>query len=55
MAAWIEAASPAPRVLAKRNADALGDRADADVAIIDVPAFVLGFLISAAGEGGHAP
>jgi hypothetical protein len=36
------------------NADPLGDRADANVAIVDVQAFVLGFGISAAGEGGHA-
>ena len=50
----IEAARPAPRVLVRWNADPLRDRADADVAVIDVPAFILGFGIAAAGEGGHA-
>ena len=55
MTARIEAASPAPRVLARRNADPLGDRADADVAVIDVPGFVLNVDILAAGESGHAP
>ena len=54
MAARIEPTSPAPRVLARRNADTLGDRAGADIAIIDVPAFVGGFEIAAAGERGHA-
>ena len=42
MAARIESTSPAPRILSKGDADPLGDRADADIAIIDVPAFVLG-------------
>ena len=55
MAARVEAARPAPRIFADGNADPLGDRAGLDVAIIDVPAFVGGFEISAAGEGGHAP
>jgi hypothetical protein len=36
LAAWVEAARAAPRVLARRNADALGNRAGADVAVIDV-------------------
>jgi hypothetical protein len=55
MAARIEAARPSPRVLARRNADPLGDRADEDVAVIDVPAFVLGLEIAAAGKGGYGP
>jgi hypothetical protein len=37
-----------------RNAGKAGDRADAHVAVIDVPA-VLAFGITAAGEDGHAP
>jgi hypothetical protein len=55
MAAWVEAASPAPWIFLERNADPLGDRAGVDIAIVDVPAFVLGFEVSAAGEGGHGP
>jgi hypothetical protein len=45
---------PAPRILVRRNADALGDRADVDVSVVDVSAFILRFEIAAAGEGGHA-
>ena len=37
-----------------RDADAARDRADADVAAIDVPA-VLALAVSAASEFGHAP
>jgi hypothetical protein len=37
-----------------RNADADRDRADLNVAIVDVPAFLAGMGRSAAGEGGHA-
>jgi hypothetical protein len=51
----IEAARPAPRIFFDWNADPVSDRADADIAVIDVPAFVLGFEIAAAGEGEHAP
>ena len=53
MTARIEATRPAPRVFPRRDADTLGDRADADVAAIDVPTLVLGVEIAAAGEGGH--
>jgi hypothetical protein len=39
-----------------RIADALADRAGADIAIIDMTAFFAGFGKSAAaGEGDHAP
>jgi hypothetical protein len=55
MAARLEAAGPAPRVFSNGNANPLADRADTDVAVIDVPAFVRGFEIAAAGEGGHGP
>jgi hypothetical protein len=53
VATRVKAASPAPRILFWRNADSLGDSAGADVAVKDVPAFVLGFEVSAAGELGH--
>jgi len=36
-----------------RIADALGDRAGVDIAIVDVPAFLSVVCGSAAGEGGH--
>lgn len=52
MAARVEAASPAPRVLSRRNADPLSDRADADIDVIDVPAFVRGFEIAARVRAG---
>ena len=55
MTARIEATRPAPRVFPRRDADTLGDRAGAHVAIVDVPAFVLGVEIAAAGERGHGP
>jgi hypothetical protein len=54
MATWIEAAAPAPRIFVMGDADAEGDRAGVDVAIIDMPAFVA-FGVSAAGESGHVP
>ena len=58
MLAWIqariEAALPFPLVDVVRAARAARDRADVDVAAIDVPA-VLAFRISAAGEHGHDP
>ena len=38
-----------------RNANADRYRADVDVAIIDVPAFLLAVVRSAAGEVGHVP
>jgi hypothetical protein len=44
-----------PRIFLDWNADPLGDRADAHIAVIDLPAFVMGFEISAAGERGHGP
>jgi hypothetical protein len=37
-----------------RNSAADRDRADMDIAKIDVPAFVRGFQIAAGAEGGHA-
>ena len=54
LAARIEAASPAPRIFIVPDAGAVRDRADMDVAVIDVPA-VLAFGIAAASEGGHTP
>jgi hypothetical protein len=54
MATWIEAAAPAPGIFVMGDADAEGDRAGVDVAIIDMPAFVA-FGVSAAGESGHVP
>jgi hypothetical protein len=55
MTAGIETARPAPRIFVMRNSDALGDRAGLHVTIVDVPAFLAGFQIAAAGEFGHAP
>jgi hypothetical protein len=51
--ARIEAAAPLPRVLIMRVAGADRDRADVQVTVVDVPAFV-DFRIAAAGESGHA-
>jgi len=48
-----EAAGPAPLICVGGDTGSLTDRADADVAEEDLPAFVEGFLIAAAGEGGH--
>jgi hypothetical protein len=55
MAAGIEAAIPAPRVLVVRNAHADRDRADLHIAVKNMPAFLGGIRRSAAGELGHAP
>jgi hypothetical protein len=52
-AARIEAAAPFPRRRVPWIAGAHLDRADLNVAVIDQPAFLLGFVIAAAGEGGH--
>lgn len=52
--ARIEAAAPFPLLGIVRVADALNDRADVDIAIVDVPAFLAGIGRSAAGEFGHA-
>jgi len=54
MAARVEAASPFPWVSVKRVADASRDRPDANVTVVDVPAFLAGIGRSAAGESGHA-
>src|SRR5712664_907758 len=50
----IEAATPFPWVGVVRIADAPRDRPDADIAVVDVPAFLAGIGRPAAGEGGHA-
>jgi hypothetical protein len=55
MRAGIEAARPFSGGGIVRVADALGDRARADVAPIDVPAFLRGIRRSAANELGHEP
>jgi hypothetical protein len=51
MQTGIETAMPFPRILAMRVAAAIRDRADMDIAVIDVPD-VLPFGIAAAGELG---
>src|ERR1700677_4033393 len=52
--AGIEAATPFPLIDVDRAAGAAGDRADMDIAVIDVPA--IGTLgVAAAGEFGHGP
>jgi hypothetical protein len=53
MRTGIETAQPTPLRLAGRDADPPGDRANMDVAVIDVPAIVA-FWVAAAGESGHA-
>jgi hypothetical protein len=55
MAPPAEPTSPAAWIFMMRNAGAERDRADADVTIKDVPAFVGSFQIAAAGEFGHGP
>ena len=55
MAAGIKTARPAPRIFAGRHAGAESDRAHAYVTEIDMPAFVAGITIAAAGKFGHAP
>src|SRR5258706_7252438 len=54
MAVRIEAASPRPGIFARRHAGAESDRAHAYVTEIDMPAFVAGVRIAAAGKFGHA-
>jgi hypothetical protein len=49
----IEAAAPLPRIGVVRIAAADRDRADTDIAVVDVPA-IWPFGISPAGESGHA-
>ncbi len=51
MRARIEAAIPFPRIGVVRVSDALGNRPDMNVAVINVPAFVAVVYGSAAGEG----
>jgi hypothetical protein len=53
MRAGIEAAPPFSRIGVVRVAGADRDRADADVAKADLPAFVAGFEIAAAGKDRH--
>jgi len=52
--ARIEATQPFPWIDVDGAARAAGDRADMDIAVIDVPAFLAVFWRSAAGECGHA-
>jgi hypothetical protein len=49
----IEPASPTPLIDINRHTGAFADGADPDVAVVDAPAFLAGFRIAAAGEGGH--
>jgi hypothetical protein len=50
----VEAALPSPGILIVRDAAAERDGADVHIAVIDVPAFLSGFVVAAAGESGHA-
>jgi hypothetical protein len=52
IAAWVEPAQPLPGLGRARIADALGNRADMNVAIVDKPA-IGAVRIGAAGEIGH--
>ncbi|SRR6266851_2688188 len=58
MFAWmrtrIETAAPFPWISIVRIADALGNRSDRNIAVVNVPAFIAVVYGSAAGEGGHA-
>src|SRR5262249_34749503 len=49
--AWIEAARPSPLRRVRRRTGTLADRADADIAEIDVPMLEVARPIAAAGEG----
>jgi hypothetical protein len=53
MRARIKAAGPAPRIFVMWNPGSERNRADVNIAVIDVPA-VVAFGIATAGEGGHA-
>lgn len=53
-ASRIETADPGPLLTMVWDADPARDRADMDVAVVDMPA-ILAFAITAAGELGHAP
>jgi hypothetical protein len=55
MRARIEATAPLPLIGVVWIAGADRDRAGVDIAVIDVPAFLADFRISAAGEFGHTP
>jgi hypothetical protein len=50
----VEAEDPAPLINIDRSAGAERDRADMDIAVVDVPAFLAGVSRSATGELGHA-
>lgn len=49
----VEAAGPAPLLCALRRTGAFADPPDADVAVIDLPAFLVAAFFAAAGEVGH--
>jgi hypothetical protein len=53
MTARVEAATPFPRIFVMWDTGADRDRADTDIAIVDVPSLNVGFRIAATGEGGH--
>jgi len=55
MRARVKTAAPFPWVGIVRIADALGNRADMNIAVINVPALLTVFCRSAAGEFGHGP
>jgi hypothetical protein len=54
MRARIETAAPFPRIGVVRISDALGNRPDVNIAVIDVPAVMTVVCGSAAGKLGHA-
>jgi len=49
----IEAAAPAPLIAMARDASALADRTDANIAVVDVPCFAVAITGTAVGELGH--
>jgi hypothetical protein len=53
MQARVKSAGPSPLFGVDWDAGALADRADVDVAEIDVPRLLAGIVAAAAGEGGH--
>jgi hypothetical protein len=52
MLEWKEPAEPSPLRDILRHARALADAANADVALEDLPAFMMAMLLAAAGECG---
>jgi hypothetical protein len=55
MGSRIKPAAPAPRIGVGWIARAERDRADAHIAVVDLPGLLRGVRVAAASEGGHVP